>query len=130
MAQKINQKQLNPSSVDAVIEWGEDATSTWRKYESGRLEMTVIRTFTGTVSNSWQNMRISTLIGTASYPVALTRLNTFQNTVTCDTDSNTWVMSAAAPTLSDTGSCYIVSPENITASRTYRIRTFIVGKWN
>lgn len=115
--------------VDGIVEYNVTSTSSYYKYASGRCVQTVRRSYTGPVSTSWNGMRISSIIATANYPVTLTQITAIHNTVVVGsgTSYNIWHMSGGTPSLSSTGSIYVISAENITASSTYHIYTTVEG---
>ena len=120
-----NGKKLTPF-VDGIIEYKVTSTYSYYKYASGRCVQTIIRTYTGAVSTLWNGMRITDSISSVSLPVALSSVTSVHTGVNSPT-YNVWLMAGGATTTTETGNIYIISPENITSSRTYKIYTTVEG---
>lgn len=112
--------------ADGIVEYEVTPTYSYYKYASGRCVQTIIRSYTGTVSTLWNGMRISSSISSATLPVALSSITSVHTGVNCPT-YNVWLMTSGATTTTVTGAIYLVSPENITSSRTYQIYTTVEG---
>ena len=117
------------TGLDTVIEQAATATTKYEKYASGRVIQVVKRTYTGTVSTLWNNLRISTNISSANLPVPMLTITNVQQWVVPQQASNVWLMSDLPTTTTATGSSYLISSENVTTSKTYDIFTTVEGTW-
>lgn len=124
----VTSANIDGTTLDPIVEWGRTSTYEFRKYKSGRVEQTVKRTYTGPVSTLWNNMRISSSVAAVNYPVPMTNVDSVQNNVQADL-ANAWLMCGGDVSLTNTATIYVISAENITASRTYTIFTTAVGTY-
>lgn len=120
------------TTLDPVIEWGRTDTYTYKKYASGLIEQTIYRSYTGAVSTLWNGVRISGIVAAAAFPVPMIKINshvTSASPAVGQPDANVFSMSGGSISLTNTSGMYIVSQENISASRTYIVSTTVTGTW-
>jgi hypothetical protein len=113
-----------------VVEQASGTNFLWRKYSDKKFEIWQTQTVTKTISTAWQGMRISSEIPAISYPFTVKSIINRQQSVECTSyNYNVWLLTTLASSLENTGSFRLISPENITASASYKLSYYALGAY-
>lgn len=115
--------------VDYVVEESHGSTSSYRKWNSGKLECWVTQTYTGTINTSWGSMYRTAGIAGAAWPVAFTSINHCYQGMEGAGGDMAWIAPQRVATTTNAPDFYLMRGASLTSSKSFRIHHYGVGTW-